>query len=78
MTTYNFGDIVLIGFPSLESLGVDSIDALHLAYAEAGDAGYFVTCDDSIIKKAKKDKGLFKIEVCNPLEFILKEVFKNA
>lgn len=63
---------------SLESMGIDAIDALHLAYAEVGGADYFVTCDDSIIKKTKKDKGLFKIEICNPLEFILKEVFKNA
>ena len=29
-------------------------------------------------KKAKKDESLFKIKACNPLEFILEEVFKNA
>lgn len=63
---------------SLESMGIDPIDALHLAYAEFGGAEYFLTCDDGIIKKAKKYKGLFKMEVCNPLEFVLKGVSKNA
>ncbi|MFZ6016991.1 MAG: PIN domain-containing protein [Nitrospirota bacterium] len=63
---------------SLESLGIEPIDALHLAYADAGGAEYFLTCDDSIIKKAKKLKNMIKIDVCSPLEFILKEVFKNA
>jgi predicted nucleic acid-binding protein len=63
---------------SLESIGIDPIDALHLAYAEFGGAEYFLTCDDSFIKRVKKHKDMFKIEVCNLLEFVLKEVFKNA
>src|SRR3989338_8542480 len=52
----------------LEGIGIDSIDALHIAFAEFGEADYFVTSDNDIIK----------IEVYNTLEFILKEVFKNA
>jgi predicted nucleic acid-binding protein len=63
---------------SLKRLGFDPVDALHLAYAEYGGVKYFLTCDDGIIKKANKHKGTFKMEVCNPLEFILKEVFKNV
>jgi predicted nucleic acid-binding protein len=59
----------------LEGIGIDSIDALHLAFAEFGETEYFVTCDNDIIKKAAKHKDIFKIEVYNPLEFILKEVF---
>lgn len=35
---------------------------------------YFVTCDDILIKKAKRMKKQIRIEVCNPLEFVLKEV----
>ena len=62
---------------SLENFGFDPIDALHLAFAEAGSARYFLTCDDGIIKKAKR-KGVLDIEVCGLLEFILKEVFKDA
>lgn len=63
---------------SIERFGVAPLDALHLACAETGGAEYFVTSDDDIIKKAKKDQTMVKIAVCNPLEFILKEVFKNA
>ncbi len=62
----------------MEGIGIDSIDALHLAFAEFGEAEYFVTCDNDIIKKAARHKDILKIEVHNPLEFILKEVFKNA
>ncbi|OGP76972.1 MAG: hypothetical protein A2V86_03290 [Deltaproteobacteria bacterium RBG_16_49_23] len=63
---------------SLEHAGIEPIDALHLACAEAGGAEYFVTCDDNIIKKARKDQDMVQIAICGPLEFILKEVFKNA
>ena len=62
----------------LERAGIDPIDALHLACAEAGEAEYFVTCDDNIIKKARKDQAMVQMAVCGPLEFVLKEVFKNA
>ena len=61
-----------------ESIGIDPIDALHISYAEFGEAEYFVTCDYDIIKKATRHKDFLKIEVCSPLEFIIKEVFKNA
>lgn len=62
----------------LENKGIDSIDALHLSYAEFGGVEYFLTCDDGIIKKVRKVKGLFKMKVCNPIDFIIEEVLKNA
>jgi predicted nucleic acid-binding protein len=62
----------------LESLGIDSIDALHLACAEAGGAEYFVTCDDAIIKRAKKNQAVLKVAVRSPLAFALEEVFQHA
>lgn len=63
---------------SLESLGIDPIDALHLACAEAGGAEYFVTCDDDILKRAKKNQAVLKVAVRSPLAFVLEEVFENA
>jgi predicted nucleic acid-binding protein len=63
---------------ALESAGIDSFDAMHLACAETGGAAYFVTCDDAVIRKAKQQKYHLAIEVCSPLEFVLKEVFKDA
>ena len=71
-------DNVKIRAVSLERAGFEPIDALHLACAEASEAEYFVTCDDNIIKKARKDQAMVQMAVCGPLEFVLKEVFKNA
>ena len=62
----------------MENIGIDKIDSLHLAYAEYGGAQYFITCDDGIIRKISRNKDILTVEVFNPLEFILKEVFKNA
>ncbi len=47
-------------------LGVHFLDAVHLASAEEARADYFCTCDDMILKKAKKIPGL-KIKVVSPL-----------
>ena len=35
----------------IETLGIKGLDALHLACAERLKAGYFVTCDDRLIRK---------------------------
>lgn len=35
--------------------GIKTLDALHLASAEAGDADFFCTCDDSFLNKAKSE-----------------------
>ncbi len=71
-------DIVKKKAISLERLGIDPIDAVHLACAEAGGAEYFVTCDDNLIRKTKRNQAMFKLAVCNPLTFVVEEVFENA
>lgn len=38
--------------------GVTPIDALHLATASGAQADYFCTCDDPLLKKAKKFKRI--------------------
>ena len=51
------------------------MDSLHLASAEAGKADLFCTCDDSFLKKAKREvKG--RTKVVSPLE--LAEEIKNG
>lgn len=62
----------------LEECGFDSLDAMHLACAESGGAEYFITCDDTIIRKARKERNAVLLSVCSPLEFLVEEVFKNA
>jgi predicted nucleic acid-binding protein len=50
-------------------LGLPSLDAVHLASAEEARADYFCTCDDDLLKKTKKIKGL-KTKVVSPLELV--------
>lgn len=49
-----------------ENFGIN--DALHLACAIDIKAGYFVTCDDKLLKKAIKLK--LKIKILNPVDYI--------
>lgn len=49
---------------------IRDIDALHIAMAEKAKADYFVTCDDSIVKKAKKCQRNLKVKICGILEFL--------
>jgi len=48
---------------------IDSVDALHLASANFGEADYFCTCDDKLYKKASILK-LDVMKVVKPLELI--------
>lgn len=54
---------------TLVQSGIKPIDALHLATASATKADYFCTCDDQLLKKAKKMKTL-ETKVVSPLELI--------
>ena len=60
----------------IEALGIQGVDALHLACAERLKAGYFVTCDDRIIRKYT---GM--VIAVNPVELtmtMLKQEADNA
>jgi predicted nucleic acid-binding protein len=54
---------------SLVQSGLRPLDALHLAFASWAKADYFCTCDDKLLKKAKRLKAL-AIKVVSPLELI--------
>ncbi len=56
----------------IEKLGIQGIDALHLACAEKLKVDYFVTCDDKIIKKYTG-----KIDVINPVDLTMKLLQKE-
>jgi predicted nucleic acid-binding protein len=51
------------------SLGMHPLDALHLALAEAGNADYFCTCDDRLLRNAMQVKDLL-VKVINPVDLI--------
>lgn len=50
---------------ALERLGLAGRDALHLAAAEHAAVDYFVTCDDKLLKRARRLEA--QVEVVAPL-----------
>jgi predicted nucleic acid-binding protein len=54
---------------SLKSLGIGSMDALHLASAIEAGADYFCTCDDKLLRRAKA-ADTESTKVVSPLELI--------
>lgn len=55
----------------LEKIGFKSFDALHVACAEKGKADIFLTTDDGLLKKAFQNKGRLKIQVANPVIWLM-------
>lgn len=51
----------------IQALGLQGLDAMHLACAEKMRAGYFVTCDDKISRRYEGS-----VAVINPVEFSLR------
>jgi predicted nucleic acid-binding protein len=54
---------------TLITLGIRPLDALHLTLAEAGNADYFCTCDDKLLRNAKRVKDL-AVKVINPVDLV--------
>lgn len=50
----------------LQRAGLKPLDALHVACAETGGAGHFLTCDDRLVRGYAG-----RIAVLNPLDFVL-------
>ena len=50
-------------------VGVKPLDALHIALAESGNADYFCTCDDKLMRNIKKVKDL-AVKVVNPVDLV--------
>jgi predicted nucleic acid-binding protein len=53
----------------LSLYGIKPLDALHLTSAEKGEADYFCTCDDRLMRQARRVPGL-AVRVVTPVEFI--------
>jgi len=57
----------------LEKNAIKSMDALHVACAEAMECDYFLSCDDRLLKRYKDHL----LQVKNPVEFIFLFTGKN-
>ena len=53
----------------LMAFGIQPLDALHLALAEMGNADFFCTCDDRLLRNAKQAKDLM-VKVINPVDLV--------
>ncbi len=49
--------------------GIKPLDALHLASAEKGEADYFCTCDDRLMRQARRVPDL-AVRVVSPVKLI--------
>lgn len=61
-------EAILNAAKEFESKGIKPRDSIHLACALHGEAEYFLTCDDKLIKRASALD--INIKVINPLRFI--------
>jgi predicted nucleic acid-binding protein len=52
----------------LEQQGLEAIDALHVACAEAVGSEYFLTCDDQLLRRYHDNR----LEVLNPVDFVVR------
>jgi hypothetical protein len=51
---------------ALAALGFAPLDALHLAFAEASAARWFVTTDDRLLKVASRHREQLRVDVVRP------------
>ena len=54
----------------IQSWGIATVDALHLACAESGRVDVFLTTDDRLLRKAKMYAGQLHVQVENPLKWL--------
>ena len=54
---------------NLITYGIKPLDALHIALAETGNADYFCTCDDRLLRNAKQVDDLM-VKVVSPVELV--------
>ena len=59
-----------------EKLGFKSFDAMHIACSESGDADYFLTTDDKLLRLTGREKEKLNVRTANPL-YWLTEVISN-
>lgn len=60
----------------LEELGINAMDALHIACAEKAGADFFITCDDMLVKKCMSVESALKVKTRPLIKFVTEEVFK--
>ncbi|PIS36104.1 MAG: PIN domain-containing protein [Nitrospirae bacterium CG08_land_8_20_14_0_20_52_24] len=71
----SLSDSVMKRAKEVEGYGFKGLDALHIAMAEHGKAGYFVTCDDGIVRKGKALQKKIGVRIYGILEFLMEAIY---
>lgn len=61
----------------LQSLGLKPLDALHIACAEKGRADVFLTTDDELLQKIRREDIKIKVRVDNPLTWLTEVIHEE-
>jgi predicted nucleic acid-binding protein len=69
-------DIIKSRAKEIMKMGFKTFDALHLTCAESGHADIFLTTDDKLLDRAKKNMNKLKVQVENPVIWLM-EVMTN-
>ena len=54
---------------NLMTFGIKPLDALHISLAESGNADYFCTCDDKLLRNSKQVKDLM-VKIVSPVDLV--------
>lgn len=68
-TTIQVTAPVITRATQLVQRGIKPLDALHVAAAEAGQVDYFCTCDDTLLRQARRVVDI-AVQMVSPLELI--------
>ncbi len=63
-------EIEIIRANELENLGFKSFDAMHIACSESARADVFLTTDDKLLKKSKRERDNINVQIANPLSWL--------
>ncbi len=55
---------------ALEAMGFKSADAVHVAAAEQAEADVFLTCDDRLMRTARRLASRLSVKVANPAAWL--------
>ena len=61
----------------LEELGFGLLDSFHLACAEAASVNIFLSTDDRLLKNAQRNRNILKVEVSNPVIWLINFLQSN-
>lgn len=59
---------------AIMTMGFSAYDAFHIACAEHSHASAFLTTDDRLLNKARKNRNEIRVKVCNPVVWLMEEI----